>query len=118
MTNRYLYTDDEVSVDHAGIEIHRYYFPFGGSKKIPWSRLAGFRQIDVSLIGGESKFWGLTLRGRWFARNFSRASRTRAIELNVGSWISPAVTPERPSELLAVLESRNPTSKLRSETDR
>jgi hypothetical protein len=103
-----LYEDRHVTCDADGLTIHRYYFPFGGDKRISYAEIRRADDREMGPLTGQWRIWGMGLPPYWFHLDGSRPSKTRCIALDVGATICPAVTPDNVDAVLAILKERAP----------
>ncbi len=101
-----LYDDGQVRLDDTGITIHRYYFPTGGDKRIPYSRIVRFGTRRLGWLSGRARAWGTLGTNTWMPFEARRRHKKTAIILDTGQATRPVITPDRPDEVLALLRER------------
>src|SRR5882757_3620429 len=89
---RQYYDDGLIQLDREAITLRRYHFPSGTSKVIPLRSIRGYRAEALGLVLNRFRIWGSSGLRRW-------------LPLDVpGTRPSPAFTPLRAKEFLAVLD--------------
>jgi hypothetical protein len=68
-----LYKDELIEVSDEELVFHRYYYPFGGDKHVPLSRIASVRVR----LGGSWRLWGTGDLRTWFPQDNKRPRRDR-----------------------------------------
>jgi hypothetical protein len=106
MKDHVLYDDGVLRLDEEGLTLRRYYFPIAASKRIPYSRSRGIREWRLGLLTGRWRLWGSGDFRHWAPFDPHRSHKTRTLELNVGGWVRPVVSPEDPERVLAILHER------------
>lgn len=101
-----LYDDGLVTLDSGGLTIHRYYFPLGTSKYIPYSKIGGVQELSMGLWTGKGRLWGSGDLRHWFPLDLRRPQKGKALVLDVGTWVRPVITPDDPDRVLAILRER------------
>ncbi len=98
------YDDGLIQLDRQAITLRRYHFPSGTSKVIPMRAVRGYR---VESLGPMHRFqiWGSSDLRRWLPLDVGRVTRSTLVTLDVpGTRLSPAFTPQRAGEFIAVLD--------------
>jgi len=72
-----IYRDNFIEVTDEEIVFHRYYFPFGGDRRVPWSQIANIQARPPSFLGGSWRLWGTGDFRTWFPEDLKRPSRDR-----------------------------------------
>lgn len=103
MAGKALYDDGLIQLDTDGVTIRRYYFPLGTRKFIPYRRIRGVKTRAMGAFSGKGRIWGSGDFTHWYSLDMQRGSKTTAILLDLGSWVEPVLTPERPDEVLGIL---------------
>ena len=101
---RQYYDDGQVQLDRFALTLRRYHFPSGTAKVIPLRVIRGFRAEPLGLLMQRFRIWGSSDLRRWLPLDVNRPLRSVLISLDVGSWPSPAFTPEDPERFVAVFE--------------
>ncbi len=99
------YDDGLVQLDRAAITLRRYHFPSGTSKVIALDQVRGYKAEGLGLFAQRFRIWGSSDLRRWLPLDIRRPLKSTLITLDVsGSWLRPALTPERPEEFTALLD--------------
>jgi hypothetical protein len=99
------YDDGQVQLDRQAITLRRYHFPSGTSKVIPLRAVRGYRAESLGLFTERFRIWGSTDPRRWMPLDVWRPIKSTLVILDVpGTRPSPAFTPLRPGEFVAVLD--------------
>jgi hypothetical protein len=99
------YDDGLVQLDQAAITLRRYHFPSGTSKVIALDTVRGYKAESLGLFTQRFRLWGSSDLRRWLPLDMRRPFKSTLITLDVpGTWPSPACTPERPDEFLALFD--------------
>lgn len=101
-----LYEDTQIIINNNNIEIKRYYFPIGTSKLIKFSEIKNIEEIDLNLLNGTGRLWGMSFAPYWYNWDNNRFWRKKAIVINLGKNINPAITPDNHNEVLKILKSK------------
>ena len=56
-----LYEDRHVTCDEGGLTIHRYYFPTGGDKRVPYAKIRRVEERTMGPLTGQWRIWGMGL---------------------------------------------------------
>jgi hypothetical protein len=95
-----------VLLDQHAITLRRYHFPSGTAKVIPLRSISGYRIEPLGIFMQRFRIWGSSDLRRWLPLDIRRPLKSTLVILDIaGAKPSPAFTPERPKEFLAVLES-------------
>lgn len=98
------YDDGLVLLDSQAITLRRYHFPSGTSKVIPLRSVRGYRSESLGLALNRFRIWGSSDLRRWLPLDVWRPLKSTLVTLDVpGTRPSPAFTPVRAEECLAVL---------------
>lgn len=99
------YDDGMVQLDRHAITLRRYHFPSGTSKVIPLRSISGYKTEPLGMFMQRFRIWGSSDLRRWLPLDIRRPLKSTIVTLKiVGAKPSPAFTPERPKEFLAVLD--------------
>jgi hypothetical protein len=101
-----LYQDRHVTCDETGMTIHRYYFPFGGDKRVPYANIRAIEERAMGPLTGQWRIWGMGAPPYYFHLDGDRPKKTRAIALDVGGFIRPTVTPDDVDRVLGILREK------------
>ena len=99
------YDDGLVQLDREAITLRRYHFPSGTAKVIALQTIRGYRTEKLGLLVQRFRVWGSSDMRRWLPLDVHRPLKSTLITLDVpGTWPSPAFTPARPDDFIALLE--------------
>jgi hypothetical protein len=99
------YDDGLIQLDRAAITLRRYHFPSGTSKVIALTAVRGYTSEHLGLFMQRFRIWGSSDFRRWLPLDVSRPFKSTLITLDVpGTSPSPAFTPARPDEFVALLD--------------
>ncbi|UUO02282.1 hypothetical protein M4D79_01520 [Mycolicibacterium novocastrense] len=99
-----LYDDGMIQVDREAVTLRRYHFPSGTSKIIPLGSIRGYTVSPLNWVH-RYRFWGSSDLRRWLPLDMRRPLKDRLVTLDVaGNRWRPAFTPERPDQLIEVLD--------------
>ncbi|MCV7226157.1 hypothetical protein [Mycolicibacterium komossense] len=100
------YDDGLVQLDRHAITLRRYHFPSGTAKVIPLRTVTGYQTEPLGIFMQRFRIWGSSDLRRWLPLDIRRPLKSTLVTLQIaGAKPSPAFTPERPKEFLAVLDS-------------
>lgn len=99
------YDDGLIQLDRHAITLRRYHFPSGTSKVIPLRAIRGYQVESLGLVLNRFRIWGSSGLRRWLPLDLWRPLKSTLVTLDVpGTRPSPALTPLRTKEFLAVLD--------------
>lgn len=99
------YDDGLIQLDRHAITLRRYHFPSGTSKIIPVDAIRGYRTEPLGLFMHRFRIWGTADLRRWLPLDVWRPMKSTLVTFDVADTRpSPACTPLRPKEFLAVLD--------------
>ena len=99
------YDDGLVQLDRTAITLRRYHFPSGTSKIIALGVIRGYKAQSLGWFTARFTFWGGTDPRHWLPLDVQRPLKSTLITLDIpGTRPSPAFTPARPDEFLALLD--------------
>ena len=102
---RQYYDDGLVQLDREALTLRRYHFPSGTSKIIPLSAIRGYKAEPLGMFTQRFRIWGSSDLRRWLPLDVRRPLKTTLVTLEItGARPSPAFTPARPDEFVALLE--------------
>jgi hypothetical protein len=100
------YDDGLIQLDRRAITLRRYHFPSGTSKVIPLQSVRGYKAEPLGLLVDRFRIWGSWDMRRWLPLDVWRPIKSTLITLDVpGTRPSPAFTPSRATEFVAVLDA-------------
>lgn len=70
-----LYQDGLVELTDEEIVFHRYYFPFGTDRHLPWNQIESIQVRQPSVFGGSWRLWGTGDFRTWYPMDNQRPSR-------------------------------------------
>ena len=100
------YRDRWIHCDDEAVVVRGYYFPWGGSKRIPYGAIRGIRRGDMGTWRGQWRIWGTSNPRYWASWDPGRRHKEVGFVLDLGGRVSPFVTPEDPDRFEAVLRAR------------
>ena len=101
-----LYDDGGLLLDEDGVTIRRYYFPWAGSKRISYRELRDVEARPMGALTGRGRIWGTTVPGYWLPLDLGRPRKQTLVVLDIGRRVRPAVSPDDPDRVLALLRDR------------
>jgi hypothetical protein len=102
-----LYKDGLVEINDQEIVFHRYYFPFGGDRRVPLNEIESVQVRPPSLFGGSWRMWGSGDFRTWYPLDGARPSRDRIFTLFLqGRFRRIGFTVEHSAEVTAILKER------------
>lgn len=104
-----LYDDGKIVLDDDGITLRRYYFPLGQSKRLAYSGIKSVRAMPLRVLRGQFRAWGSTVPRYWFQLDGGRLKKQTMIALDLGRRVHPAITPDDPEKVLAILREHTPS---------
>ena len=90
------YRDSALSIGDGALVIRRYYFPWGGAKRVPLAAIAEARQVDLAPLRGQWRLWGTTDPRYWANLDAARHRKRIGFVLETGHRVRPVVTPDDP----------------------
>jgi len=72
-----IYQDKLIEITDQEVVFHRYYFPFGGDKHVPFSHIESIQVRQPSFFGGSWRIWGSGDFLTWFPLDGRRPSRDK-----------------------------------------
>ena len=72
-----VYKDKLIEITGEEMVFHRYYFPFGGEKRVPFSRIESIQTRPPSFFGGSWRLWGTGDFQTWYPQDNKRPRRDR-----------------------------------------
>src|ERR1700722_10516524 len=71
-----IYKNSLIEITDEELVFHRYYFPFGSDKRLPFTDITSIETRPPSIFNGSWRIWGGDFR-TWFPLDFKRPSRDR-----------------------------------------
>jgi hypothetical protein len=90
MTQTMLYDDGLIACDDTGLLIRRYY-PWG-SKRIPYTSIETVTRLPIRIR--KWRLWGSGDFRHWWNLDPHRPKKNIALDLDIGHWIHPTITPD------------------------
>jgi serine/threonine protein kinase len=102
-----LYKDGLIDITDQEVIFHRYYFPFGGDKRVPLNHIERIEARPPSFFGGSWRIWGSGDFQTWFPLDGARPSRdTIFIAFLHGRFRRIGFTVEDSKKVTEVLKER------------
>ena len=101
-----LYRDRYIECTTTALRIHSYYFPWAGTKTIPYARIRGIEEIKMGPLTGQLRIWGSGDFKHWLNLDPARTRKTRGLVLDLGRFVVPVITPDDVDQVKAIIESR------------
>ena len=101
-----LYDDGGLLLDEDGVTIRRYYFPWAGSKRIPYRQLRHAEARPMGALTGRARIWGTTVPRYWLPLDLGRPRKQTLVVLDIGRRVRPAISPDDPDQVLDLLRER------------
>ena len=99
-----MYKDRTLETTGDGIVVRRYGL-LGGTNEIAYSEVQSIRQFDMG-FADRWRLAGVGFNRKFYNWDSSRRSKTRAFEIDTGSFFRPTITPDDPDGFLAALPDR------------
>jgi len=100
------YEDTQIIISENKIEIKNYYFPTAESKIIDFSEIKNINQIALNFLNGRGRLWGMSLAPYWYNWDLRRFGSKKAIVIDLGKLVNPAITPENHEKVLKILQDK------------
>lgn len=98
------YDDGRVACTDDAVLIRGYYFPFG-EKRVPYASIQRVTSRPMRALLDKWRIWGSSDLRHWYNYDPERPSKNTVLVLTLGRGVRPAITPERPDEVVAELEA-------------
>ena len=98
-----IYQDKYLTITNKDITINSYYMWYPMKKKIKFSMIKRIELINLTLLTGKYKFWGLSYLMYWFHMDSNRYMKKECIVLDLGTCIKPAITPNNILQVYEIL---------------
>lgn len=98
-----IYDDGRISCDDQGVQIRWYYL--WGHKRIPYSSLESVTRRRLTWIHGKWRIWGSGDLRHYYNLDRTRVRKEWALELDIGNWSVPVITPDDPDQVERVLRA-------------
>lgn len=100
------YDDGGVRLDDTGVHVRRYYFPWAGSKHIPYGNICGFEARPMTWFRGNGRIWGTGSWRYWLPLDIGRPRKNTLVVLDLGRRVKPAFSPDDPDRVIGMLRER------------
>lgn len=101
-----LYSDSLIEITDQEIVFRRYYFPFGGDRRVSLSQIASIQIRPPSIWFGSWRIWGGGPQ-TWFPLDWARPSRDAIfVAFLRGGFVRVGFTVERSKEVAEILRQR------------
>jgi hypothetical protein len=105
-----IYEDPTLTLDADGITLRRYYFPWAGSKRIPYSAIRGVECRSMSWRSGKGRIWGTSHPSYWFPLDVKRTGKEQMLVIDVGHRVKPCVSPDQTDRVVELLSAHVPVT--------
>jgi hypothetical protein len=96
-----LYDDGRVACDDTVLILRRYY-PWG-AKGIQYGSIRSVKRRPLTRVRGKWRIWGSGDFKHWWNLDPGRPHKAVALEIDVGRWIVPTITPDDPNAVERIL---------------
>ncbi len=100
-----LYQDQRVTCTDDAVVI-RWYYLWGGDKRIPYTSIRSARRVELSALRGKPRIWGTANLRYWANLDPGRPGKLMALILDVGKAVRPYITPDDVPAVEEVLRER------------
>jgi len=102
-----IYQDKLIEITDQEVVFHRYYFPFGGDKHVPFSHIESIQVRQPSFFGGSWRIWGSGDFLTWFPLDGGRPSRDKIFLASLrNSYRRIGFTVEDSQKVASILRER------------
>jgi hypothetical protein len=101
-----LYRDKWIECAPDEIRIRGYYFPWGGTKRIPYRTIDSIRRVDLAITRGRARIWGTANPRYWASLDPGRPRKKAGLILDIGKPVRPFVTPDDPDAVESIIRER------------
>jgi len=101
-----LYDDGGLLLDEDGVTIRRYYFPWAGPKRVPYTVIRHVFTRPMSWRAGKGRGWGTANLGYWLPLDLRRWHKSTLLVFDVGGRVKPCVSPDDPQRVIELLRDR------------
>ena len=101
-----IYADPRIECSDEGLRIRAYYFPWAGSKFIPYARIKGVQRVDIAAFTGRGRIWGTANPGYWANLDTSRPKKKVGLVIDLGKGVKPFITPDDTDAVEGILRDR------------
>lgn len=100
-----LYDDGRIACSPTSLLI-RGYFPWGGTKTIPYASIRSVTERQMGALTGRWRIWGTGDFVHWWNLDPTRPRKQVALEVDVGRRARPMITPDDPETVSRILTER------------
>jgi hypothetical protein len=104
MTTGSLYDDGRIACDDDSLRIGWYYL--WGARRVPYGSIRSVRTYALGAVRGRWRIWGSGDLVHWYNLDANRPNKQTGIELDVGGWCRPCITPDDVDEVVAIIAER------------
>lgn len=97
-----LYDDGRIACDDSRLVVRRYY-PWGGSKSIPYASIRSVTRSPLTGLTGKWRIWGSSDFVHWWNLDPGRPKKEVALVINAGRRVLPTITPDDPDTVARIL---------------
>jgi hypothetical protein len=101
-----LYQDRWIECTPDALVIRGYYFPLAGRKVVPYRSIRSVQSFQMGVFTGRGRIWGTTNPRYWAHLDPGRPHKTVGLLLDLGRFVKPAITPDDPAAVEAILRER------------
>jgi hypothetical protein len=98
-----LYRDRWIECRPDALVIRGYYFPFAGTRVIPYRQIRSVQSFPMGIFAGRGRIWGTTNPRYWAHLDPGRTHKTVGLLLDLGRFVKPAITPDDPAAVEAII---------------
>jgi hypothetical protein len=100
-----LYDDGNIACDEHDLVVRRYY-PWGGSKTIPYASIRSVTRRPLTSVRGRWRLFGSGDLRHWWNLDGRRPRKSLALDLDIGRHVHPTITPDDPDTVDRILSER------------
>ncbi len=97
-----LYDDGRIACDDHALVI-RWYYPWGGAKKIPYAAIRAVQRRPLTAMSGKWRIWGSGDLTHWWNLDTTRPKKHTALVVDLGRRVLPVITPDDPDAVEGIL---------------
>ncbi|MGH8929319.1 MAG: hypothetical protein ACRDZO_01450 [Egibacteraceae bacterium] len=102
-----LYRDRWITCTDTHLLIHRYYFPLGSPKAIPYADIQSVASVEMGVLTGKGRLWGTSWPRYWAHLDLSRPRKHTALVLDLGHRVRPFITPANPERVRDIIDTHH-----------
>lgn len=104
------YKDRWIECTPEEIRIKGYYFPWGGTKRIPYQSIRSVQRVEMGALTGRGRIWRTASLRLWASLDPRRPWKKVALILDVGASVQPFITPDHPGAVQAMIRAHSSAS--------